>query len=105
MMQKMPMVIPNKERKVRSLFFHSSCKAILKLVKIISNVRRIIHQNYKKAFSVERIYLSDPTALTQMIVPCDAPFRVLSVIEQIVQGLSFYSPSFFITLIFPLLSI
>src|SRR3990170_1594386 len=47
MMQKIPMVIPNKERKVRSLFFHNSSIAILKLLLIISIVRRIMVQIYR----------------------------------------------------------
>jgi hypothetical protein len=41
MMQNMPMVTPKRERKVRSLFFQSSCKAILKLVAVISKMRRM----------------------------------------------------------------
>jgi hypothetical protein len=40
-MQKIPMVMPNKERNVRSLFFHNSCRAILRLLKIISIERSI----------------------------------------------------------------
>ena len=47
MRQKMPIVIPNKEINVRSLFFNNSCKAILKLLVIISMERRITMQIYR----------------------------------------------------------
>src|SRR5882724_11873517 len=46
--QNIPMVTPNNERKVRSLFFHNSCSAILKLLPMISSVRRIMKQIYRK---------------------------------------------------------
>jgi hypothetical protein len=38
-MQKIPMVIPKRERKVPSLFFHDSCRAIFRLLSTISSVR------------------------------------------------------------------
>jgi hypothetical protein len=40
-MQKMPIVTPKRERKVRSLFLASSWKAIFILLEIIANIRRM----------------------------------------------------------------
>jgi hypothetical protein len=41
-MQKIPIVIPKRDRKVRSLFFNNSCIAILKPLAIIAKLRRIL---------------------------------------------------------------
>src|SRR5216684_3647865 len=41
-MQKIPNVIPRRDRNVRSLFERNSCKAILKLVHMISQYLNII---------------------------------------------------------------
>src|SRR5690348_18257947 len=59
-MQNIPMVIPNSERKVRSLFFHSSCRAMIKLLPTISIVRRIMVQIYDKQRSEEVILYKWP---------------------------------------------
>src|SRR6218665_1206101 len=41
MIQKIPMVIPKRDRNVRSLFTRNSCRAILKLLQITSSTRNI----------------------------------------------------------------